>query len=389
MEDDDPEQETASETLSPSERQTAFYRINAALGSGEKQKGPDVALCCTILGIDRDTRDDAGRHPCLLPGFKVSLYPWQINGIIDLLLKVFGYVPFGKGLSEHASKLEVINACEKVMGFPTSAPGEIQSASMLGKQWNRDRSKATNVLKTAGAIVADQTGMGKTIMILFFVAWIVQNVRYSKGLNLPTLIACPASIVKSWAEETRARFPQLQVGIMFGDTKAFSHDLAGRVIPTRFTKGLPQKRANTPAWLKPAFDYPDKPNPWIIITSYDTFSQRAVKVNVDESQEKVLKHSKDSNGDYVKRWVYPCTYEHRMSGMFSLVICDEGHKIRNPSTQYHYSISALQPHSIILVSATPSISSVSNLRTRPRSAFVTDLSLAHRHGRSLQSDLGR
>ena len=45
------------------ERQLAFYRLNAALASGDSQVGPDVHLCAILLGCDESSPDNQGSCP--------------------------------------------------------------------------------------------------------------------------------------------------------------------------------------------------------------------------------------------------------------------------------------------------------------------------------------
>ena len=70
-----------------------------------------------------------------------------------------------KLLAEHRKKPEVIEAIEQV--------------------------KAVGIVRTDAAFLADQTGMGKTILVLFFLSWIARNHVFPPGENLPTLVAAP------------------------------------------------------------------------------------------------------------------------------------------------------------------------------------------------------
>lgn len=62
-----------------------------------------------------------------------------------------------------------------------------------------------------------------------------------EGENRLTLITCPAMLVESWASEAHARFPNLEIAIMYADADKF-HDpfLTSRRILTKFTKNLPK-----------------------------------------------------------------------------------------------------------------------------------------------------
>ena len=70
-------------------------------------------------------------------------------------------------------------------------------------------------IATHGAFLADQTGMGKTILISFFISWLFENGVTPKGLSKPTLIVCPALLVESWAKEIMTKFRNLKVGVLY------------------------------------------------------------------------------------------------------------------------------------------------------------------------------
>lgn len=51
-------------------------------------------------------------------GTNIYLYPWQINGIIYMLLMTYGYISMqSKELGEHRAKSEVIQAVTVLMGL--------------------------------------------------------------------------------------------------------------------------------------------------------------------------------------------------------------------------------------------------------------------------------
>jgi hypothetical protein len=72
----------------------AFHRLNAALAFSEAQAGSNVHLSIIILRIDETTPDSKGRMTTKLLSKAVSLYPWQINDVVDMFLKTLGFVPF-------------------------------------------------------------------------------------------------------------------------------------------------------------------------------------------------------------------------------------------------------------------------------------------------------
>ena len=148
-------------TKTENEKQLAFYRLIAALASGPKQAGPDIHIYAIMFGCDESAPDAKGRLPTLLLGKVIYLYPWQIDGHVDLCLKLRGFVPM-RGKSEamqaYVKKPEVIHAVEKIMGLPIPEDGQISSAAKFYKEKFLDMS---SILETWGAFLADRTGMGK------------------------------------------------------------------------------------------------------------------------------------------------------------------------------------------------------------------------------------
>ena len=65
----------------------------------------------------------------------------------------------------HAQNGEVIHALETLMGLPQSKGGGIESAAGLSIEKYKSISK---LIATHGAFMADQTRMGKTILVSIF-----------------------------------------------------------------------------------------------------------------------------------------------------------------------------------------------------------------------------
>lgn len=83
-----------------------------------------------------------------------------------MFLKTLRFVPMlSVEFQEHTSRPFVIHAFESLMGLPILKDGEIKHAKFLGITECRK-----NVLITKGGFIADQTGLGQTIMMLFFLA---------------------------------------------------------------------------------------------------------------------------------------------------------------------------------------------------------------------------
>ena len=61
-----------------------------------------------------------------------------------------------------------------------------------------------------GGIVGDEMGLGKTIQVISFLA----GLHYSKMLDKPVIIVCPATVMKQWSNEFHTWGPALRVSIL-------------------------------------------------------------------------------------------------------------------------------------------------------------------------------
>ena len=341
------------------ERQVAFYRLDEALASGDRQVGPDVHLCAILLGCDESPPDNQGRLPTSLLDRLIALYPWQINGIVALFLKLFGAVPLGSKKASfvtHARKPEVIHALEALTDLPWFKDGETESATELSLENYKSISQS---IATHGAFLADQTGMGKKILISFFISWLFEHGVTPKGLSKPTLIVFPALLVERWAKEIMTKFRNLKVGVLYPDAhKIETLELANKGIQFRLTRHLPSLKG-CPHWLKPAWETQNESNPWVIVASIDTLTSRIVSMVPDKAKSRMMENFIDSNGEEQERWVRPMKWASNMARMFDLVVMEEGYKYRNTKTQAWWSIKGLSAIYHIILSAILMISSVS------------------------------
>ena len=67
----------------------------------------------------------------------------------------------------------------------------------------------------AGGIMGDEMGLGKTIQVTAFLAGL-----HHSGLFKPTLIVCPATMLKQWLRELREWYPLFRVAILHESARA-------------------------------------------------------------------------------------------------------------------------------------------------------------------------
>eukprot|EP00803_Ostreobium_quekettii_P007583 evm.model.scf_983.2 EVM.evm.TU.scf_983.2 scf_983:13173-28199(-) len=126
----------------------------------------------------------------------------------------------------------------------------------------------------AGGIVGDEMGLGKTIQMAAFLAGL-----HASGMFRPTLVVCPATVLKQWLRELRVWWPRFRVVIL--------HNSAARVSDPK------QPRENLIRKIGSSTD-------GILLTTY---------AHLRIYQKEFLQ----------TRWGY--------------VVLDEGHKIRNPDAE--------------------------------------------------------
>ncbi|KAI8368638.1 SNF2 family N-terminal domain-containing protein [Choanephora cucurbitarum] len=198
-----------------------------------------------------------------------------------------------------------------------------------------------------GGILGDEMGLGKTIQIIAFLS----GLYYSKilGPGQPTIIICPATVMKQWVQEFHKWWPPLRVAILHSsgtgvrNNNNFNHDDHNELElyhseeeedeeyePDRRGKSAKRSKKqksstksilttrmgrNAAALVEKAIK-----EGGILVTTYS---------GVQSYREILLKH----------KWGY--------------VVLDEGHKIRNPDSSTTLAIKQFKtPHRIIL-SGTP------------------------------------
>ncbi|EFJ53228.1 hypothetical protein VOLCADRAFT_120230 [Volvox carteri f. nagariensis] len=130
----------------------------------------------------------------------------------------------------------------------------------------------------AGGILGDEMGLGKTVQVIAYLAGL-----HHSGLYRPSLIVCPATVLRQWMRELRSWWPPFRVVLL--------HE-SGRSPPAAATAVRPDR----PALLEVALSSPSG----LVLTTYDNLRlQRDLLLRV--------------------RW--------------GVAVLDEGHKIRNPDSE--------------------------------------------------------
>ncbi|KAJ2614577.1 DNA repair protein rhp26 [Coemansia sp. RSA 1365] len=73
--------------------------------------------------------------------------------------------------------------------------------------------------QNAGGVLGDEMGLGKTVQVAAFLA----ALYHSRLLNRPSIIVCPATLMRQWVREFHAWWPVLRVSILHNTGYAIRH----------------------------------------------------------------------------------------------------------------------------------------------------------------------
>ena len=172
-----------------------------------------------------------------------------------------------------------------------------------------------------GGIVGDEMGLGKTIQVIAFLA----GLHYSKKLDKPIIVVCPATVMKQWVNEFHRWWPPFRVTILHSSGSGMinlrsensrEEDLMAQMWdPTHRSQPLTAAQKAARKVLRPILE-----DGGVLVTTYSGLqSYAALLIPVD--------------------WQY--------------AILDEGHKIRNPNTAITIYCKELRTPNRIILSGTP------------------------------------
>ena len=172
-----------------------------------------------------------------------------------------------------------------------------------------------------GGIIGDEMGLGKTVQIIAFLA----GLHYSKKLNGPIIVVCPATVMKQWVNEFHRWWPPFRVTILHSsgsgminlrsETSKEEDLLAEMWDPSHRNQPLTASQKQAKKVLRPILDHGG-----VLVTTYSGLQSYApLLIPVD--------------------WQY--------------AILDEGHKIRNPNTAITIYCKELRTPNRVILSGTP------------------------------------
>ncbi|KAF3175219.1 hypothetical protein TWF751_004426 [Orbilia oligospora] len=146
-----------------------------------------------------------------------------------------------------------------------------------------------------GCILADEMGLGKTCQVIGFLALLLEN-----GVEGPHIVVVPPSTLENWLREFKRFCPTLKVEPYYGS--------------------LEERQE-----MRIALD--ENPDFNVIITTYNMFQGTSRNNKIDQS--------------FLRKWSY------------DVAIFDEGHQLKNNTSDRAVSLSRLQVRNRILLTGTP------------------------------------
>ena len=173
----------------------------------------------------------------------------------------------------------------------------------------------------AGGIIGDEMGLGKTIQIIAYLA----GLQYSKKLDKPVIVVCPATVMKQWVNEFHKWWPPFRVTILHS---------SGSGMVNVSNESSREERLLDEIW--------------------DPAHQHRPLTAAQKSARKVLRPVLKNGGVLVTTYSGLQSYAPLLIPVdWGYAILDEGHKIRNPNTAITIYCKELRTPNRIILSGTP------------------------------------
>lgn len=182
----------------------------------------------------------------------------------------------------------------------------LKQHQIIGLNWLQFLFNKTLTGKVKGCLLADDMGLGKTLQILTF---IISYLEIKNSNALPALIVAPVALLNNWQEELYKFFDtNLSVLTLYDDTVRNLRLGNSRQNQAGLGEYKPQLK---PGWLGDAK---------IVLTTYETLRTYQMSIGRED---------------------------------FSIMVCDEAQKIKNPNTAVHNAALAVKALFKVACTGTP------------------------------------
>ena len=170
-----------------------------------------------------------------------------------------------------------------------------------------------------GGIIGDEMGLGKTIQIISFLA----GLHYSKKINKPIIIVCPATVMRQWVNEFHRWWPPFRVSIL--------HSSGSGMMNVRREEEMEDE-----------------------LEEEQYGSKKKVLTKSQKSAKKILDRVVRDGHVLVTTYSGLQTYAGLLINTdWGYAVLDEGHKIRNPNTSITIHCKELRTPNRVILSGTP------------------------------------
>ncbi|KAJ3360588.1 hypothetical protein HDU91_004503 [Kappamyces sp. JEL0680] len=177
-----------------------------------------------------------------------------------------------------------------------------------------------------GGVLGDEMGLGKTVQIIAFLA----SLGYSKKLDGPILIVCPATVLRQWVQEFHKWWPPFRVAILHSSGSGMASAGARLALSSDGEEWDSDDRAYRSAKKRKTAVYSSSSAAALL----DRITRKGHVVITTYSSVRVYK-------------------EEMLPIKWGYCVLDEGHKIRNPDAEITILCKKLRTHNRIILSGTP------------------------------------
>lgn len=300
----------AKDPADPEKDRQEIEAIDALITSSGDCIGPPVNTSAEFLFC----QEIAGSDP--LPRFTCSLAPnppglslmaHQVTGAVGMLLSLFQDMP-------NLSHLEDLPLRQQ----------RLHAAARIELEMNR--------FPTMGHVVADATGMGKTIqtIITLDVAFKVLDGRPEEERIPSIILTSSPAVARQWVDQIAVMHPEWKLITDRGNPSDNIHVLKTN---DAWSKSWPSKLGWV--WSKQVDDRGNDPRRVVIIMAYSTWARRTLQTRKVDGKDELFSTFASKSRD------------------FEILICDEAHRLKQRTTTWFKAANLIVTRRVLLLTATP------------------------------------
>ncbi|KFY96743.1 hypothetical protein V498_02502 [Pseudogymnoascus sp. VKM F-4517 (FW-2822)] len=274
-----------------------YYKTQQLFAGDDSHTGPPLNACLEVSQAEfhswHDQNQTLAKYKLKsLPSVHMHPLGHQVTGFLWMISKAYGHIR-----------------------APTEAAQAVAEELLTAR--------------TYGGLLVDNMGLGKTYTALLYLSWVFEYHTDAKpGRYKPHLVLAPAGpVIEQWRQDIVRHFKGINLILAYGDSPP-NGGASLKWISAKAMRNYP-KMSYFPRVFRYIFDKDNKmASKTVILTSYDTLAART------------LQKPRRQPGEESKA-IQPSEWTSRWNGVFHTVILDEGHKVRNPTTQIHVAVARL------------------------------------------------